>query len=105
MAFLKELAQQTNIAIVCTIHQPSTAVFNGFDRVNREFTDPKQVDYILDKYEKAYTGLPCGNYEDDLKETGGVGKNEHLGNSLFTETMALFRRHGLLVFRDPTLYA
>lgn len=146
MAFLKELAQQTNIAIVCTIHQPSTAVFNGFDRVmllstgrvaylgtskdvlpyfdkighkmpantnpaefmldlvNREFTDPKQVDYILDKYEKAYTGLPCGNYEDDLKETGGVGKNEHLGNSLFTETMALFRRHGLLVFRDPTLY-
>ena len=147
MAFLKELAQQTNIAIVCTIHQPSTAVFNGFDRVmllstgrvgiwvppkmscrtptkldtrclgiesnpaefmldlvNREFTDPKQVDYILDKYEKAYTGLPCGNYEDDLKETGGVGKNEHLGNSLFTEAMALFRRHGLLVFRDPTLY-
>ena len=53
------------------------------DLVNREFTDPKQVDYILDKYEKAYTGLPCGNYEDDLKETGGVGKNEHLGNSLF----------------------
>merc|ERR1711903_270686 len=33
MSFLKELAQATNIAIVCTIHQPSTAVFNGFDRV------------------------------------------------------------------------
>merc|ERR1711966_312534 len=31
--FLKGLAQATNIAIVCTIHQPSTAVFNGFDRV------------------------------------------------------------------------
>merc|ERR1712070_113135 len=146
MSFLKELAQATNIAIVCTIHQPSTAVFNGFDRVmllssgrvaylgtskdvlpyfekighkmpantnpaeymldlvNREFTDPKQVDDILNRYEKSYTGLPCGSYEDDLKETGGVPNNEHLGNSTLAETMTLFRRHGLLVFRDPTLY-
>ena len=147
MSFLKELAQATNICIVCTIHQPSTAVFNGFDRVmllssgrvaylgtsqnvlpyfekighkmpsntnpaefmldlaNREFTDPKQVDDILDHYESGYKGLPCGSHdEEDLSLTGGVPKNEHLGNSLSAETMTLFRRHGLLVFRDPVLY-
>ena len=39
-----------------------------------------------------------------MKETGGVPNNEHLGNSTLAETMTLFRRHGLLVFRDPTLY-
>jgi len=33
MRFLKELAVAANIAIVCTIHQPSSAVYNGFDRV------------------------------------------------------------------------
>jgi ABC-type multidrug transport system ATPase subunit len=33
MKFLKDLAVAANIAIVCTIHQPSSAVYNGFDRV------------------------------------------------------------------------
>ncbi|CAM9561741.1 unnamed protein product [Phaeothamnion confervicola] len=33
MALLKELASVRNIAIVCSIHQPSTQVFQGFDKV------------------------------------------------------------------------
>jgi ABC-type multidrug transport system ATPase subunit len=33
MAFLKETAARTHIAVVCTIHQPSTSVFDGFDSV------------------------------------------------------------------------
>mmetsp|Transcript_10170 Transcript_10170/g.33454 ORF Transcript_10170/g.33454 Transcript_10170/m.33454 type:complete len:1546 (-) Transcript_10170:270-4907(-) len=31
MSFLKVIAQRTKIAIVCTIHQPSASVFEGFD--------------------------------------------------------------------------
>ena len=33
MKFMKKLALAANIAIVCTIHQPSSAVYHGFDRV------------------------------------------------------------------------
>jgi len=33
MFYLKEVAKAESIAILCTIHQPSTAVFNGFDKV------------------------------------------------------------------------
>jgi len=31
MSFLKTIAQRMNIAVVCTIHQPSASVFEGFD--------------------------------------------------------------------------
>ena len=33
MAFLRETAPRVNTALVCTIHQPSTSVFAGFDKV------------------------------------------------------------------------
>eukprot|EP00958_Prasinococcus_capsulatus_P027773 scaffold5846_cov333-Prasinococcus_capsulatus_cf.AAC.6 len=32
MTFLKELAVDANLMILATIHQPSTAVFHGFDK-------------------------------------------------------------------------
>jgi ABC-type multidrug transport system ATPase subunit len=33
MNFIKKLAQSANICVVCTIHQPSSAVYTGFDKV------------------------------------------------------------------------
>ena len=33
MHYLKDVAHAERIAILCTIHQPSTGVFNGFDKV------------------------------------------------------------------------
>ena len=33
MAFLKETAARMNVSVICTIHQPSTSVFAGFDNV------------------------------------------------------------------------
>ena len=33
MQFLKATAERTGVAVICTIHQPSSAVFDGFDSV------------------------------------------------------------------------
>ena len=33
MGFLKETAERMHVAVICTIHQPSTSVFAGFDSV------------------------------------------------------------------------
>jgi len=33
MSFIKQLAVSANICVVCTIHQPSSSVFEGFDKV------------------------------------------------------------------------
>lgn len=137
MAFLKSLASAANIAIVCTIHQPSSAVFNGFDRimllskgkvaylgpaaqteryfanigypvcencaiaehmlniVNSEFSDPKQVDEILDKY------VPSASKTEN---TGPLPDMSKRGTSFFSQTMTLMKRHLLITYRDPTVY-
>mgnify|MGYP001971004308 FL=1 len=137
MAFLKELAQAANIAICCTIHQPSSAVFHGFDRimllskgrvaylgpasktesyfanighpvspgdaiaehmlnvVNSEFSDPKQVDEILDQYTPNDSGC---DHTGPLEDVSGKGTN------LFAQTMTLVRRHWIITYRDPSMY-
>ena len=137
MSFLKELATEANIAICCTIHQPSTAVFNGFDRimllskgriaylgpagktasyfasigypvaegesiaehmlnvVNSEFSDPAQVDRILDKYQPNDSGC---NHTGPLNDMSGQG------TSLLQQTMTLVRRHWTITYRDPSMY-
>ena len=45
MLFMKQLAKRDNLIIITTIHQPSTAVFNGFDQV-----------MILSQGREAYVG-------------------------------------------------
>lgn len=137
MGFLKELAKASNIAICCTIHQPSSAVFNGFDRimllskgrvaylgpahktesyfanigypvphgdsiaehmlnvVNAEFSDPKQVDEILNQFQQNDSG--CNH-------TGPLGDVSSKGTSILAQTMTLVRRHGLITYRDPSMY-
>ena len=112
MSFLKDLAQAANIAICCTIHQPSNAVFSGFDKimllskgrvaylgpaskteayfanigypvtsgdaiaehmlnvVNAEFSDPKQVDEILDTYKPDAPGCEHTGPLEDVSNKG-----------------------------------
>mmetsp|Transcript_39148 Transcript_39148/g.90405 ORF Transcript_39148/g.90405 Transcript_39148/m.90405 type:complete len:150 (+) Transcript_39148:330-779(+) len=45
MVFIMELAARDNLIVITTIHQPSTAVFNGFDQV-----------MILSQGREAYVG-------------------------------------------------
>jgi ABC-type multidrug transport system ATPase subunit len=144
MRFLKELAVAANICIVCTIHQPSSAVYNGFDRVmllsqgkvaflgnaadalphftdagfpmppntnpaefmldlvNAEFTDPESVREVLDAWESKAKKVDVD--ASRRVEAKGLPTSYVTGTSLASQTMTLFRRHGILTFRDPTLY-
>eukprot|EP00293_Proteomonas_sulcata_P015920 CAMPEP_0184298722 /NCGR_PEP_ID=MMETSP1049-20130417/9474_1 /TAXON_ID=77928 /ORGANISM="Proteomonas sulcata, Strain CCMP704" /LENGTH=616 /DNA_ID=CAMNT_0026608939 /DNA_START=77 /DNA_END=1927 /DNA_ORIENTATION=+ len=138
MKFLKELAAKRDIIIVCTIHQPSSLVFEGFDGtmvlangeiaysgpasevvsyvdsigmpmpentnpaeylldlVNREFTNPKMVDKVMASWkERAPVQAPVA----DLP----LPEREHK-TSLVGQLSVLFRRHGLMMVRDPSLY-
>eukprot|EP00971_Amphidinium_carterae_P339755 6477737-Amphidinium_carterae.1 len=58
MVFIKELAARDNLLVITTIHQPSTAVFNGFDQV-----------MILSKGREAYVG----NANESIKWFGSQG--------------------------------
>jgi ABC-type multidrug transport system ATPase subunit len=138
MTFIKKLAVSANICVVCTIHQPSSSVFQGFDKVmllsggrvayngsaedaeayfkmcgyelpknisvaefmldlvNREFTDPKKVDDILDKY--------VYNDEDAANITSPLLPNRPSRTTFISQVITLVRRHGMLYIRDPTIY-
>ena len=137
MSFLKDLAQAANIAICCTIHQPSNAVFSGFDKimllskgrvaylgpaskteayfanigypvtsgdaiaehmlnvVNAEFSDPKQVNEILDTYKPGAPGC---------EHTGPLEDVSNKGTTILSQTKTLVRRHGIITYRDPSMY-
>jgi len=147
MAFLKELSSALNLITVCTIHQPSANVFDGFSRclvlsdgrtgyygsasklttyldsvgrplpsnmgiaehvldlVNREFTDPDDVDKLLDGWE-SYA-------QDHFLDSKAIVSDEteeypqltaaHTSD-FFSQTLTLVRRHALLIVRDPTTY-
>uniref|UniRef100_A0A0G4HRN8 ABC transporter domain-containing protein n=1 Tax=Chromera velia CCMP2878 TaxID=1169474 RepID=A0A0G4HRN8_9ALVE len=66
MKFLKELAENTGMAIACTIHQPSTSVFNGFDKT-----------LILSAGRTAYSGSATGlvTYLDAIGEPMPANNN------------------------------
>ena len=146
MRFLKELAVAANIAIVCTIHQPSSAVYNGFDRVmllsggkvaflgaaadalphfadagypmppntnpaefmldlvNSEFTDPASVEAVLVAW-----AHKSAQVDVDASRRAAVSglpstKDYVTGTGMPSQVTTLFRRHGLITVRDPTLY-
>lgn len=144
MRFLKGLAVAANICIVCTIHQPSSAVYNGFDRVmllsqgkvaflgaaadalphftragfpmppntnpaefmldlvNAEFTDPASVEEVLRAWESKARSTDVD--ASRRAQAAGLPKNYVTGTSVASQTVTLFRRHGILTLRDPTLY-
>lgn len=49
MKFLRSLAKEANICVICTVHQPPAAVFAGFDEV-----------MVMTRGQTAYTGSAAG---------------------------------------------
>jgi len=52
MTYLHDLADAYNICVICTIHQPSTTIYNGFHKV-----------LLLSRGKTAYLGSPSGSVE------------------------------------------
>ena len=72
------------------------------DVVNREFTDPKEVDRILDAWEEhreEYTKPPSRSVSKLSRPTGG-----RFNTSATSQTYYLLKKHLLLTVRDPTMY-
>lgn len=72
------------------------------DLVNADFSSPEEVDSVLDKWEDQRTNAPLLRSDRAAEKTIMGG---HLNHGLFRETKVMFRRHSLLMARDPLLYA
>ena len=149
MSFLGELTKSEGLITIYTIHQPSTQIYNTFDRimlltdgriaycgtrenvipyfekiqmpvppqtnpaefmldiVNKDFSDAAHVNSVIDAWTQH------GEPENQLRiknilETFDVEKTtkEHSYNAgLFSQVITMFKRHGKLAIRDPTLYS
>jgi ABC-type multidrug transport system ATPase subunit len=150
MREITRVAKEEGIIMVCTIHQPSSKVYNGFDQVmilskgrlafvgnanaasdhfdsigyplppmtnpaehfldlvNADFSSSREVDAMLNKWVEK-----TAQKNDDVAKTRKSmmertennqldGKFKH---NLMREIQVMFRRHILLMGRDPILYA
>ena len=85
MTFIGELAKQERLIAVCTIHQPSTAIYLAFDgvlllsegRVAYRGAAAAAVDYFASRGRKMPEPASCGG--DDFREilTGKTKSNRY----------------------------
>ncbi|KAK3284935.1 hypothetical protein CYMTET_7438 [Cymbomonas tetramitiformis] len=72
------------------------------DLVNREFTDPTEVDRLLDVWSENEAEF-CGGRGEAPPPTP-MTEVESLGSSMLHEVAVLLKRHAVLTIRDPTIY-
>jgi ABC-type multidrug transport system ATPase subunit len=148
MEEITRVAKAENLIVVCTIHQPSTKVYHGFDKVmimsrgreaftgkaapdatdyfeqlgyplpdatnpaehfldlvNSDFSGKEEVEHILDAW-KAHQQVvqvrDGGEDDDDARSTSE--DIYHQPTPYLQELNLMFRRHFLLILRDPILY-
>eukprot|EP00543_Licmophora_paradoxa_P010313 CAMPEP_0202476776 /NCGR_PEP_ID=MMETSP1360-20130828/93594_1 /ASSEMBLY_ACC=CAM_ASM_000848 /TAXON_ID=515479 /ORGANISM="Licmophora paradoxa, Strain CCMP2313" /LENGTH=637 /DNA_ID=CAMNT_0049103991 /DNA_START=32 /DNA_END=1945 /DNA_ORIENTATION=- len=150
MQEILRVAREEKLIILCTIHQPSTKVYNGFDQVmilskgreafagnvreagqyfasighavppatnpaehyldlvNSDFSSTEEVEGILDEWESKRSGLNTSMHSTKHKKE--VAKKQtsdtfvERPRSFAKEIAVMFRRHSLLIIRDPILY-
>ena len=107
MREITRVAEEEHIIVICTIHQPSTKVYNGFDQI-----------MLLSKGREAFVGNAnaASAYFDSIGHILPPTTNpaEHLldvVNADFSSSeevdkmLDMLRRYATLVMRDPILYA
>eukprot|EP00541_Cyclophora_tenuis_P013819 CAMPEP_0116549230 /NCGR_PEP_ID=MMETSP0397-20121206/4761_1 /TAXON_ID=216820 /ORGANISM="Cyclophora tenuis, Strain ECT3854" /LENGTH=634 /DNA_ID=CAMNT_0004073937 /DNA_START=552 /DNA_END=2456 /DNA_ORIENTATION=- len=147
------VAKEEHLIIVCTIHQPSTKVYNGFDEimimskgreafagkveeavpyfekigfplppatnpaehfldlVNADFSSEEDVNRILNTWEEHKPGNHSTHHsgkdkkeEADDEDGDAEGVVDPTKTSITNEIAIMFRRHFVLIIRDPILY-